>query len=102
MTKKFDFGVPLTWWIFGEVDAGLVETGGVVVSGLEYLVLLQAERLPFLVLALADQAGVELLHPDLRDLLDDGPLRLPAVDQQLVQVLAALPAQLGLLKSPEL
>ena len=91
-----------TWWILGEVDPRIVEAGGVVVSGLEYLLPVQAHGLPILVLALTDEAGVQLLHPQLRDVLDHAPLLLPALDQELVQVLAALSALLALLESPEL
>ena len=91
-----------TWFIFVKVDPGMVETRCVVISGLEYLVLLHTQSLPLLVLALTDETGVELLHPQLGYLLDDAALRLPAVDQQLVELLAALPVLFALLQRPDL
>ena len=78
----------------------MVETLGVVVSRLEDLVLVQAQTLALLVLALADEAGVALLHLVLGDLLDDPTLRLPAGDQELVELLAARPPLLALLQRP--
>ena len=44
---------------------------------------------------------MELLHLVLRYVLDDLTLRLPAVDQELVELLAARPSLLALLQRPE-
>ena len=45
---------------------------------------------------------MELLHLVLGDVLDEPPLRLPAVEQALVELLTALPPLLALLQRPEL